>query len=229
MAYGAYLKSTADERASMSSTQIARWEDFRIEHGVDTPNECSPVLHNSSLLGVPITVGEHDDTEVRDDSGNNFTFTFASLVPAGKFGVLQEYDKYADTQSSPSNTVGGAETPYDNIGADLDQNAVDDLEERGNSPPYNAESVNSISPWVRVGVLGATGTGQQRLSTGNFIAPCGLVVLKGYTYVGDPGTYEVSITHKTGDYKGVHAPSMLDGVSATGTQGTWRGNVWTKN
>lgn len=211
MAYDAYLRSTADERKTMSKGQIARWEDFRVLHGIPsaTSQEGVPVAYNKALTGIPMTVGEHVQSEARDDSNTSYTFTWADITASGEFGILQEYDKYADTQNSPSNTVSGAESPYDNLGADISDDAVDDLENNGNSPPYNPDC-NTFGPWNRVAVLGNDATGKQKLSTGFFDAPCGFVLIKGYTYSGDPQIFDISVVHKHGDYKGVHAPSMLE-------------------
>jgi hypothetical protein len=96
---------------------------------------------------------------------------------------------------------------YNGIDA-LNQDAMsDNLQSDGNAPPYDATSVNTTSPWVRVAVLGQT-AGAQKLSSGFFTAPCGLVLLAGFS---DTGTgYPVEIEVKAGDYKGVHAPSMLE-------------------
>ena len=60
---------------------------------------------------------------------------------------------------------------------------------------------------MRIAVLDGT-AGTQKLSTGFFTAPCGLVLCVGYG--GDDTNFSVSLEAKAGDYKGVHAPSMLE-------------------
>jgi hypothetical protein len=82
------------------------------------------------------------------------------------------------------------------------------LQGAADNPPYDKNGVNAPTPWVKIAELGATG-GAQRLSTGYFTAPCGFVVI--YSTSGNVGnlTFEV----KSGDYKGVHAPSMIEVAS----------------
>ena len=97
--------------------------------------------------------------------------------------------------------------PYDDLMADDDAAMAEALQVRGNAPPYDADGVLQASPWIKVGTL-TTGS-SQKLSTGYFNAPCGFVILKPS---GTPNVPEGSLqwTVKAGDYKGVHAPSLLE-------------------
>ena len=119
--------------------------------------------------------------------------------------MLGEYDKmgnaHVDPQSRPS------DAPYVDIDSEVNEATHDELQSAGAAPPYDQNGVNSGVPWVRIAVLGGT-AGTQKLSSGFFTAPCGLVLLKGYS--GATASNEAELEVKTGDYKGVHAPSMLE-------------------
>jgi len=81
------------------------------------------------------------------------------------------------------------------------------LQIQGNEPPYDATGVGADSPWVRVATL-STGS-SQKLSTGFFKAPCGLVIFDSSEVI-NVNVNALSWEVKAGDYKGVHAPSMLE-------------------
>jgi hypothetical protein len=205
MAYQQYLNNTQEERENMTSKQVARWEDFRIRDGLTLlKNDARPVLYNPAGGRVALTQGEFALSNVVDDAGTNFTFSWGA-GSASNYGILEEYDKTDNTQlSSSSITADGA---YSGIDALNDETTSDNLKNDGNAPPYDAGGVNAGSPWVRVATLGTT-AGVQKLSSGFFTAPCGLILLIGYG--GDPTPDSVSISSKAGDYKGVHAPSMVE-------------------
>lgn len=217
MAFEQYQKATSETRAMMSDKQIARWEDFRINHGMSPVNEAAPLLYTYALTGSPVaigrspmTTGEFELSEVEDDSGVIHTFTLGSAA-SNEYNIISEYDKAADTDDGPANTVTLGSVPYEGLDDDITVSTFQDLEQRGNSPPYDSDSLQPDSPWIRVGTVGV-GAAHSTLSTGQFEAPLGLVLLGGYTYAGAGESSEegnISIEVKAGDYKGVHAPSMV--------------------
>ena len=205
LAYQQYLDNTMDEREDMSSNQVARWEDFRVRHGLSlATQEAQPVLHNAAGTAVVLSAGEFALSNVTDAAGTERTFTWGAAA-ADRYSILVEYDKTDNTQNSSSSIT--ADGAYSGIDADNQENTADNLKTDGNAPPYDAGGVNASSPWVRVAVLGGT-AGTQKLSSGFFTAPCGLILLKGYG--GDDTNYSASLEVKAGDYKGVHAPSMVE-------------------
>ena len=205
VAYKQYLENSAEERSKLTSNQLARWEDFRIDDGLTlAKNDGVPVLHDVNNGGILLTQGEFKSTNVVDAAGTTRTFSWGA-GSSSKYGILEEYDKMGSAQSEPS--VLEPNMAYDGIDAKTQDAMADNLQADGNAPPYDATGVNAPTPWVRIGVLGQTG-GAQKLSTGFFTAPCGLVLLMGYS---DTGTgFPVTMEVKAGDYKGVHAPSMLE-------------------
>ena len=68
--------------------------------------------------------------------------------------------------------------------------------------------MNAATPWTRVGVLRSGAGGEQRLSTGFFTAPCGLVLIVPNSLSDSMGN--VAFEVKGGNYKGVHALPMAD-------------------
>ena len=206
MAYDVYLHNTEDERKHIGAAQVARWEDFRCDDGIDgTTNPLLPVMHEDNFARSIQTGGEFDLSTVIDTAQQTRTFTWGTPT-SSEYGILQEYDKKANAQASPSVDTNTA--PYANIKNEIDVGMAQNLQEDGNLPPYDANGVNATTPWVRVATLGAGPAGDQKLSTGYFDAPCGLVVV-----VGNPTDWnsnDLIFEVKSGGYKGVHAPSMLE-------------------
>lgn len=210
MAYTMYLKATKDERETMIGRQVARWEDFRIDHALAQPNsEVGPLFYTEGLAPLNLAgQGEFELSTVIDGNGVRRTFTWGPFSGTSSYSLLDEYDKAGNTESSPDSFVAGAAVPYDNLNTEVDAHMADDLEDHGNNPPYDKDGVNRQSPWVKIATLSAANPNAQRLSTGFFTAPCGLIVLKQAANSDIREKY--SLTVKKGDYKGVHAPSMLD-------------------
>jgi hypothetical protein len=215
-----YLKNSEDERLTLKGQNLARWQDFKVLSG-QSASEAKPVMYNGSTP-VSLTAGEFIDTIVVDKDGVSKEFTWGAST-ASKYGLLDEYNKAGDAQASPDTTTG--DMPYDDLMADNSAVLANLLQTVGNTPPYDAANVGQSFPWVKVAALSAH-TVAQKLSTGFFEAPCGFVLLKGDSVEALPMD-RVSVTFKPGDYKGVHAPSMLDGVKGPDMFG--RGIPWSKN
>ena len=207
MAYQSYLDNTMHEREAMTGNQVARWEDFRCRDGLTlSKNDARPVMHTVAGAATVLTAGEFVNSQVVDNAGTEKTYTWGNAA-TDRYSILEEYDKAGNAQTAPESVVTGANVPYGGIDANIDGETADNLENAGNLPPYDQDGVNATSPWVRVAVLGGT-AGTQKLSSGFFTAPCGLVLLVGYG--SDDTNYGASLEVKAGDYKGVHAPSMIE-------------------
>lgn len=209
MAYQAYLDNSMEEREQLSSVQVARWEDFRCRDGLTlAKNDARPVMHTVAGGASVLTAGEFELSEVTDGADVQKTFTWGASA-VDRFSILEEYDKAGNAQTAPESLSGSAgnRVPYDNLTTDIDTQMSLELQQNGNNPPYDADGINAASPWVRVAVLGST-AGTQKLSSGYFTAPCGLVLLVGYG--SDDTNFGASLEVKAGDYKGVHAPSMIE-------------------
>jgi len=207
LAWETYRKATIDERQVMSKQKIARWEDFRVASGITGVHLTGPYRYDDTNLAGNYEVGgEQLLSEITHADGTTQTsFTWGPSA-GSSLGMISEYDKAGNTDLSPSTTA--AANPYAGVDANVHESQMDDLADRGNEPPYNAETFGT-NYWVKVGTLSSGPTGVQKLSTGYFNAPCGLVVIRTPT-ANLTLTEELSMTLKSGDYKGVHAPSMME-------------------
>ena len=204
MAKMAWDESNAEE-LDMLNGKTARWNDFRVAAGVAGSATYRPVLYSDdTLTSTAFTVGEFDLAEVVDQSGATRTFTWDNQAPgATEYSIIGEYDKSGNTSTDPTNPATG---PYTGLLPNLEAGAAAALQDNGNLPPYNATSFGQAH-WVKVATL-HLGAGRQRLSSGYFTAPSGLIVVDGVGIAEYNG--QISLEVKRGDYKGVHAPSMLE-------------------
>lgn len=203
MARARYEQATAAERAVMSKQQIARWEDFRVRHGLSghAGGELVPAPFSNGLASAADTAGEFATTEIELIDGTKKSFTWGASS-GSRFGMLEEYDKSGDTDVSPS--TASADKAYAGTEGDVTEATMDDLSQKGDLPPYDATAFNS-RVWVRVGILDAGPDG--KLSTGYFHAPCGLVAVQP-SVPSTAITTQLSLTVQAGDYKGVKAMNM---------------------
>ncbi len=205
MAYQQYLDNTMEERENLASNQVARWEDFRIRDGLTlAKNDARPVMHSPAGGASILNDGEFELSQIEDGAGTSKTFSWGAGA-ATIYGILEEYDKMGNAHLAPESRP--ADAPYLGIDTSVDESVHDNLQSDGDRPPYDNDGVNAASPWVRVAVLGGT-AGTQKLSSGFFTAPCGLILLKGFGETSE--AYSVEVEAKGGDYKGVHAPSMIE-------------------
>ena len=210
MARANYLRATAAERGSMSDNYVARWEDFRVSHGIGSSVTVVPYQYSEALAGAVNTDGEFDLTEVTlADGSTQRTYTWGSTPSASEWSILQEYDKSGNTDASPASVT--SSNAYAGSDGDVHDTQAEDLKNRGNLPPYNRTNFTD-NVWVKVATLDNSGTGNpgdsssSRMTTGYFNAPCGLVVIVpsiAHTLAGD-----VSMTVKSGKYKGTAAMNM---------------------
>ena len=207
MAYEQYLKNTEDERKNLGN-QVARWEDFRADDGVAAiKNTLLPKLHDSTFTGTGaiLSAGEFALSNVVDQANVKRTFTWGT-PGGGSYGILQEYDKSGNVDLDTSTPT--LDAPYVDIDSEVNEATHDDLQADGNAPPYDRSGVNAGTPWVKIATLGASAAGAQRLSTGFFNAPCGLVVLVGSS--NDWNSDAISFEVQKGQYKGVGGFSLLE-------------------
>lgn len=206
MAFQVYLDNTKEER-SMLGKQVARWEDFRVSHGLTVPlNSARPVHFTMAGGHVVDNGGEFNLSEITDTAQVARTFTLGA-GSATTYGILAEYQKASLTSDSPEFT--NTDVPYANVTNLNDANTSQALQENGDEPPYQ-DQADATAVWRRVGVLGMNANGVQSLSTGYFEAPLGLVLLVGFLETSED--YSCTLTVQAGSYKGVSGMSMGDPV-----------------
>jgi len=202
MGFDVYQQSVANEKSRLSKDQVARWQDFTVESG-SSAAEMLPGVYDASGAITLLSAGEFLDTQVEDVAGNTMQFTWGADVAGSKYGLIAQYEKKANQDNDPS-TVAGASIPYDTQLEDISDVESDQLQNRGNAPPYDSNLFGDR--WVKVATLSRV-AGQQRLSTGFFTAPCGFAIVSGLNGLAQS---PISIEFKAGDYKGVQAPSMME-------------------
>jgi len=204
-AYETFLENSKEERSSTD----ARWNDFRVEAGAGQDS----VLHGFTKGDIQgnfsqLSAGEFLDSEVHDSAGNTKRFSWMGTASSSLFNIIDEYDRHANTSSAPSNPTN--EVPYDGLNDDRDAGQSAHLQGDGNNPPYAAASLDN-DVLIKICTLSANPQAQ-KLSTGYFDAPCGLIFIKATQPIAQSATMNEVLTMvcKEGDYKGVHAMSMLE-------------------
>ena len=209
MAKDAFDKNMSEERADVSPANMARWQDFRIatSPGVSGYTERLPGIRaNDTLNLTTLSNGEFLDSRVYKEDGT--AMSFGLYGTSVRWSIVEEYDKTADVDSTPSNTVSGADiNPYGALDNDNQQDARNDLQQRGNAPPYDPNSLDGDKLFRKVGTIGTT-SGTQKLSTGFFDAPLGIIVLVPSNIDETTDFYELEV--QSGDYKGVYGAEYID-------------------
>jgi hypothetical protein len=197
--------NSAEELAQLGSSK-ARWNDFRVDTAI--ANQDLQAVQFSNVAGVRFTGGEYEMSQVTSSGSSNRTFTWDTPSGSSEYNIIDEYDRTGNTDQSP--TFGQPAVGYDGLDDSVDDGQMDHLSDDGNIPPYDATGLENQC-WVKVCTLFIRASGTNKVSTGYFNAPCGLVVLR--TAGGleaNSITERCHLTVKAGDYKGVHAPSMLE-------------------
>lgn len=208
-----------EEMAMTPKASRARWRDFRINdclvgYGVakplvfEVPDAAQAITHD------PITAGraEYDHSRVyTEEAAAGWDFGLNAM--ANCFDIFDEYQKNWQVLESP--VEGGEDdVPYDVLSQDTHSESITELKENGNLPPYD-NATDSFAggtydrKWIYIGTLGSATNGAQKLTTGMFEAPLGLIAIQGYT--GSTfATADLKLTLGKGQYKGVSARRMED-------------------
>jgi len=204
-AYETFVENSKEERSSTD----ARWNDFRVESGAGADGQLlgaqkQDVEGNFSLNSR----GEYLYSEVHDSAGNTKKFSWMGTTASNLFNIIDEYDRHANTSNDPSNPTN--EVPYDGLNDDRDAGQSAHLQGDGNQPPYPSTTLEN-DVLVKIATLSSNAQAQ-KLSTGYFDAPCGYVFVKSTTPIAVTADMSevVTLVCKEGDYKGVHAVSMLE-------------------
>ena len=210
MAKDVFDKNTAEERSAMSPKSIARWQDFRIDltpkAGV-TYQFLNPAIRDDTLALQDLTIGEFVNSLVHDEDGNGHTFGFFD-VNNSKWGILQQYDKAANTDESPEDETGLNQGAYSGLDQDSQDASRLHLTQAGNAPPYDSNDLNGSRLFRKVATIGGDNSSvglTNKLTTGFFDAPLGAILL---VTTDSPGSIELEV--QSGDYKGVHGETYID-------------------
>jgi len=207
MAKMAWDESNAEEKVMLNG-KVARWNDFRVNAGLVPAGGIDIALATNylkrTLTATPITAGEFNNSQVVDQAGVTRTFTWGNPA-ANTYSIIEEYDASGNTTADPGQPATGS---YSGLLPNLEAGAAAALQDLGNNPPYDKNDIGQAI-WVKVATL-HLGAGRQRTSTGFFTAPCGFVALIGGGSIIADNATNMQVEFKKGDYKGVHAPTMLE-------------------
>lgn len=194
-----YNIAMADERAIGGQ---ARWHDFRMSLGA------ASFSYEDALLGLsstPVGIssypfqGEWDLSQITDADGNTKAFALEGSSSVSQYNIFDEYDNLSNPDQSPGTPVTGG---YDGVNALVDSANIDRLSNKGNFPPYHATDLNP-RVYACQGTLFRTASGAQKLSTGYFDAPLGLVWLVRDNAQEFTAAPEFTLEFAAGRYKGV--------------------------
>ena len=213
MAKDTFDKNTTEERSGMSPKSIARWQDFRIQlrpkAGV-TYQELNPAIRDDTLTLQDLTIGEFELSLVHKEDGTGMSFGLFD-VPNSQWGILQQYDKSANTDDSPEDLTNLGQSAYSGLDDDNQNASRSHLSSAGNAPPYDSNSLDGSRLFRKVATIGMDVKGtpppsfDDKKTTGFFDAPLGAILL---VTADNPGSIELEV--QSGDYKGVHGETYID-------------------
>lgn len=182
--FKAWRASTKDEREH--GTKAARWSDFRVRY-------------EASHTGTPVvTNGEYIYTNAaRQDTGALIEFQMFGSTSATRFGLLEEYDKTADTATDIP-PAGSTVQAYRLLMGELVNEQAEQLQEEGDEPPYNSVALNATEQEFNL----RSPVESNYYRTGLIQIPCGLIK------VDSTGAGSIMVRLKAGRYKGVHAEAI---------------------
>lgn len=201
-----YNLAVKDELESLDESQVAKWRDFRITSPLPiNGSRCTTMLNGAATMhDVPI--GEYKLSEVEDTAGIMKRFGLSPDGPTN-YNILTQYSRTFNESQSPSTvTLDSAYGDLPNMVKSFAQ--VEDLQEDGDFPPYDANGLLETATWVQVGTLdNNVGSAKGITSTGYFPAPLGMVRIISASPPADSGV-GVTITAQKGGYKGVNSTTL---------------------
>ena len=205
-----------EEMAILPKSSRAKWRDFRVEdclvgYGVIKPLVFETPAAASAATHDPITPGRAEYQFSRaytEEAESGWNFGLDSMSSC--FDIFEEYRRNWQVLESPAESTDD-DVPYDPLSQDTIDFTMSHLKEDGNLPPYDDMSGGAAydRKWIYIGALSTQLSGAQRLSTGFFEAPLGIVAVQGY----NAATFadaNLKLILKPGKYKGVSARRMED-------------------
>ncbi len=192
---------------------VGRWNDFKVgydnsHHDNFGSTKDAEMVTDATGTQTAFSLGngEWNLSELLDNDGNNNSFRMLGTTSGTEFGVIDSYSHVTNVFSPDPDETGTGSNAYSDLllGEGGDDSDMDD---QGDYPPYNEVDFPQHevlqAQLTAVYGLGAaeTAAGIQRLSSGYFDAPLGLLRIT-------PGaSMEMTIEVQEGDYKGVNAPA----------------------
>ena len=191
-----------------------RWNDFRINpkaNGFDLVTT-TMLLSNHGASGTQetqATIDEYVYSVVRKPDGSAMDFGF--VADSNTFSIIDEYDDTKNTDGDPDNaatTVAYAELQSDSVDA-----SMDDLQNRGNLPPYDRTNLFTNDTNGNPCLLEKVDTlfvdsERHKLSTGFVDWPLGAIFIRPIGISSFNKQFDLVV--QSGDYKGVKAQQYID-------------------
>lgn len=203
------------EELDMASGARGRWLDFRVQANIGADllvprAEDQPTSPAGSFSSNRLDDGDFSYSSVYDSTGTQRVFVTSDTASSSEFSIFEEWSRKDKVQENPASA--STTMPYRNIQEDTDENNYDLIKEIGDAPPYRATSNTDM--WQQVAYIGETGSGVQKLTTGFFDAPLGIVVLVSAGFVASQTNVDhpLTLTCQKGDYKGIKAPAYATPV-----------------
>jgi hypothetical protein len=207
-----YDRSHQDELEA--GVKRARWLDFRVKPsptGVGNIGATAIRYSSNALSTGSPNIDEYTVSSVNKTDGQEREFHVMGDTTGSSWGILYEYDRIGDADVGIENIQPGT-GPYYDLFDDLQYQEASTMTGDANAPPYDADRLQSSEHMVRNAVLKATASGTYRQSV-TVDAPLGLIYIDttGVDHLLQTG-YSLDVQVHAGDYKGVHAPSLLQGA-----------------
>ena len=219
-----YLNSSKDERA-MLGNRIGKWNDFIIHTGTTGTvsnfsdlYQYAPATSGDDMTASEVgtdeslfeVIGRNSEVEGDSDLGDDYDYGF-TIEAEDMTGSVRNYnifDQYMLTRQhvTPADTRAG---PYQDL-LEVDQVALKNLKESGDSAPYDLDAFPS--PWVLADTIlvDQNDPGNSRISK-TITAPLGIVIVKKLDNTASESNFAATdklLMHvRAGAYKGVHAPA----------------------
>lgn len=214
-----YYNAMKEELANASGAH-GRWLDFRVQCNIGADLlvarlEDQPSVPAGVFSGARLTAGDFTYSSIYDSTGTQKVFVTSDTASSTEYSIIQEWQRKDRVQEDPAAVH--AAMPYAGIQEDTDEDNYDLVKQIGNGPPYSAIATTDL--WTHVATIGeGSPSGVQKLSTGFFDAPLGLVVLVSSAFTTTLTDHELTVTFQKGDYKGIKAPAYATPVLTEGME-----------
>lgn len=205
-----WMKRIADIKAVQGNRSIGRWNDFKVgydaTHRTNFTSALKPVLVTDATgtqAAMATSNEEWNLSELLDNDGNDNTFRMLSTASTSNvFNILQAYSNVDNVFAPDPDETGSGSQIYAEFAPVAGGGDASDMDDQGDFPPYHETAFPQMEVLQsQLVCTDPSAAGIQRLSSGYFDAPLGLI------RIGSPTNNELTIEVQAGDYKGVHAPA----------------------
>ena len=212
-----WMSKVEARKKTLGKGSVGRWNDFKVGYdnthrGAFGDSKLPELVTDATGTQAAMTTGnaQWELSVMNDNDGTATSFCMiGSSASTGRFNVIDTYDNITNVFSPDPEETGQGMNSYADFYPPQHLNEDDSFEDDGEYPPYHETNFPQLE--VLQGQLTCTadmgtpanGQGIQRLSTGYFDAPLGLLRIT------PGGNEELTIEVQAGDYKGVEAPEWV--------------------